>query len=554
MTDSSQKSQNSQSSGGKSGSVATRAILQGLPHGKPEVLAIGTEATARLHDVTLQRVRDALQGKEWSFDANGRGPYKILVPRDAGEHVSNRVFGSAFAQVKKLGLSNRLFLVTLKEGTEEQIVNLFCRGAIGFGQVVLRTLPWFHDKKEYINVLHRKGLVWNIVSSDNQPLDPNAIQEFLQGAHPDAQGFELLSAKRAHVKLFCMPKEPPATLNVAWERAGCCGMCGRYGHVAANCPCPKTACTRCGGAHPTHLCKESKVVRLSEREIVASLCLAYDVLENSWSPRAQKLLIELSSCGKAKRREAVGDLVASHFEETVLPLLQKVKEVLKPKKTQKRKPKKAARPSKDNESEMADAPIAPKQGGKRIETRNGGGQRSKNLDTLSGPAASREQTVAVTVSVKPKQRGRKRTLAERSPGQTQMTDFMPKTPQTQAPNSAETTPVSPLAKTPAKARADKRMSREEAEKHLRETERNRREAPVMSDEEFQVVSSESSSDASCTDGDGGTQPSPATPLHAQPKSMQGERKEEEERSTQPATSASGCEQTPTTVGEETELC
>ena len=302
-----------------------------------------------------------------------------------------------------------------------------------------------------------------------------------------------------------------------------------------------------------HLCKESKVVRLSEREIVASLCLAYDVLKNPWSPLAQKLLIELNACGKAKRREAVGDLVASHFEETVLPLLQKVKEVLKPKKTQKRKPKKAARPSKDDESGMVDAPTAPKQGGKRIETRNGGGQRSKNLDTLSGPAASREQTVAVTVSVRPKQRGWKRTRADRSPGQTQMTDFMPKTPQTQAPNSAETTPVSPLAKTPAKARADKRMSREEAEKHLRETERNRREAPVMSDEEFQVVSSESSSDASCSDGDGGTQPSPATPLHAQPKSMQGERKEEE-RSTHPATSTSGCEQTPTTVGEETELC
>ena len=102
--------------------MATRAILQGLPHGKPEVLAIGTEATARLHDVTLQRVRDALQGKEWSFDANGRGPYKILVPRNAAEHVSSRVFRSAFAQVKKLGLSNRLFLVTLKEGVTEQTV------------------------------------------------------------------------------------------------------------------------------------------------------------------------------------------------------------------------------------------------------------------------------------------------------------------------------------------------------------------------------------------------------------------------------------------------
>ena len=102
-----------------------------------------------------------------------------------------------------------------------------------------------------------------------------------------------------------------------------------------------------------------------------------------------------------------------------------------------------------------------------------------------------------------------------------MTDFMPKTPQTQAPKSAETTPVSPLSKTPAKGRNGERMSREEAEKHLREKERNSREAPDMSDEEFQVVSSESSSDASCIDGDGGTQPSPATPLHAQPQKHAG---------------------------------
>ena len=127
----------------------------------------------------------------------------------------------------------------------------------------------------------QKGMVWNIVFTNNQPLDADVIEEFIREAHPDTQGFELLSAKRAHAKLLCMPKEPPATLSVAWERAGCCGMRGRYGHAAANCPCPKTACTKCGGAHPTRLCKESKVVRLSEREIVVSLCLAYDVLENS---------------------------------------------------------------------------------------------------------------------------------------------------------------------------------------------------------------------------------------------------------------------------------
>ena len=150
--DSSQSSQNSKSTGGMSGSEVTRAFLRGLPHGKPEVLAIGTEATFRLQDTTLQRVRDALQGKEWSFEANGRGPYKILVPRDAAEQVTSRVIGSAFAQVKKLGLSNRLFLVTLKEGTSEQIMHRFCQGAIGFGHTVLRTLPWFQDKKAYIDM------------------------------------------------------------------------------------------------------------------------------------------------------------------------------------------------------------------------------------------------------------------------------------------------------------------------------------------------------------------------------------------------------------------
>ena len=64
-----------------------------------------------------------------------------------------------------------LFLVTLKEGTDEQIVSLFCKGVIRFGQVVLRTLPWIQDKKEYIDVLHHKDLVWNIVSTDDQSLN-----------------------------------------------------------------------------------------------------------------------------------------------------------------------------------------------------------------------------------------------------------------------------------------------------------------------------------------------------------------------------------------------
>ena len=152
----------------------------------------------------------------------------------------------------------------------------------------------------------------------------------------------LLSAKRAHVKLFSTPKEPPAALSVAWECTGCFGLCGRFGHVAANCPCPKTACLRCGRAHPTHLCKEGKAVHLGKKEIVVLLCQAYDALTNSRSLLAQKLLIELSSCGKAKRREAVMDLVAQNFEVTVLPLLQKVNETQKPKRPQKRKQRKAA--------------------------------------------------------------------------------------------------------------------------------------------------------------------------------------------------------------------
>ena len=552
MMDSSQRSQNSKSSGGKSGSEATRALLQGLPHGKPEVLAIGTEATFRLQDTTLQRVRDALQGKEWSFEANGRGPYKILVPRDAAEQVTSRVIGSAFAQVKKLGLSNRLFLVTLKEGTSEQTVNLFCRGAIRFGHMVLRTLPWFQDKKAYIDMLHRKGLVWNIVSTNNQPLDASVIEDFLKEAHPDAQGFRLLSAKRAHVKLFCSPKEPPAEIEIAWERVGCCGVCGRFGHVAANCPCPRTACTRCGGTHPTHLCKEEKAVRLSEKEIVRRLGQAFDVLTNSWSPRAQKLLIELSSCGKAKRREAVKDLVDKQFETTVLPLLQQVKVVQKPKKT--RKQKKAAKPSKADESEMVDAPTNPQQSGDGAEAQAGGHQNQKKLDAKRVvPAANRKfKTPAAQSGTK---KGCKRL---RSPGngghQTQVTDFMNSPPATQTPSSAESTPEVPLSKTPAQGGSGDKKSRKEVEKTMRK-QKGRREAPVPAQEEdFQMIGSGSLSDASSSDEAGETQPLAVTPLQAKQKGKQSKSKRKEEEDTQPVTSTSDCEQTPAEAGGEAELC
>ena len=182
MTDSLGKSQNSQGAGSCDESV----IVQGIPQDKHEVLAVEAEVRCRVHDVTLQNVRDVLEDKDLSLKANRQELYKILVPRGSAEHVSSRVIGSAFVLIKRLGLSNCLFLVTLKEGTGEQTVKLFCKGAIGFGQVVLRTLPWFHDKKEYINVHHRKGLVWNIVSTDNHPLDPDSIQEFLQETHPDA--------------------------------------------------------------------------------------------------------------------------------------------------------------------------------------------------------------------------------------------------------------------------------------------------------------------------------------------------------------------------------
>ena len=40
-----------------------------------------------------------------------------------------------------------------------------------------------------------RGLVWNIVSTDNQPLNTEQIEGFLKDVHPDAQDSELLSEK-----------------------------------------------------------------------------------------------------------------------------------------------------------------------------------------------------------------------------------------------------------------------------------------------------------------------------------------------------------------------
>ena len=120
-------------------------------------------------------------------------------------------------------------------------------------------------------------------------------------------------------------------------------------------------------------------------------------MANSWSLCAQKHLIELSSCGKAKRREAVVDLVSNQFEGTVLPLLQQVKETQKQKKARKHKHRKAARPGKaDEPSEMQDVPPAPPQPVDGKETRIGGRQRPTNLDTL---CSSREPPTSNTSSL-----------------------------------------------------------------------------------------------------------------------------------------------------------
>ena len=204
--------------------------MQGLPQDKREVLAVEAEVRCRVHDVTVQKVRDALEDKDLSLKANGRGLYKILVPRDAAEQVSSRVFGSAFAQTKRLGLSNRLFLVTLKEGTDEWTVNPFCKGAIGFGQVVMRTPPWFHDKKEYINVLHRKGLVWNIVSTNNQPLDADSIQEFLQETHPDAHVKKLSDVRMFHQSGWLLGPQVLSSSSFATVLSSMRSFCARGLH------------------------------------------------------------------------------------------------------------------------------------------------------------------------------------------------------------------------------------------------------------------------------------------------------------------------------------
>ena len=256
-------------------------------------------------------------------------------------------------------------------------------------------------------------------------------------------------------------------MDVAWECAGCCG---RFGHVAANCPCPKSACTRCGGAHPTHQCKETKVVRLGEKEIVALLCQTYDAMINSWSLRAQKLLIELSSCGKAKMREALVGLVSNQFEGTVLPLLQQVKETQKQKKTQKHKQWKATRPGKADElSEMQDVPPMLPQPVDGKETQFGGHKRPTNLDTHCVPAASHQPATPTAASVKQRPRGckRGRNPGDHSPSQMQVTDFMSQPTQSQTPSSAESTPVAPLAMTPAQGRSGNRMTRMVAEGRLR---------------------------------------------------------------------------------------
>ena len=61
-------------------------------------------------------------------------------------------------------------------------------------------------------------------------------------------------------------------------------------------------------------------------------------------------------------------------------------------------------------------------------------------------------------------------------------------------------------------------------------------------------------DASSSDETGEAQPLAVTPLQAKQKGKQGKSKRKEEEDTQPATSTSDCEQTPTTVGGEAELC
>ena len=120
----------------------------------------------------------------------------------------------------------------------------------------------------------------------------------------------------------------------------------------------------------------------------------------------------------------------------------------------------------------------------------------KKLDTHCGLATNHKSTAPATP--KPRQQGHKRTHAEHTPDQLGMTKYTTQTPHTQTPSSAESTPEPSLAMTPAQGHSDNKLTREEGEKHLKEKERNSGEAsvPSESEEEFQVVSPDSSSDAS----------------------------------------------------------
>ena len=430
-----------------------RAILSGIPHAKPQVVAISTQYTTRLFDVTLQRVRDAIAAQDVSFPKNGRGPYKLLVPRDIVGQVNHRTLWSAFAQVRKLGTSNRLYFVMLKEGTSDVIIDLFCKGFIGFGQAVLRTLPWISNRKEYAREASKRGVMWNIVSTNNLPLDAAGIKAFLQEAHPDACDFETLSAKRGHVKLFSPPKDLPAALNAGWERAGCCGMCGKFGHVSAVCPSQKTACLRCGGIHPTFQCTESSpMTPLNQQDIIVRLCLAYDVLRSSWSPRAQKLLLELSSCGKAVRRDAIQKIVAQHSDPAPPGALQQVMEWVEHswkqrRKAQKKKPEEPS--NKPGTSQSANP--EPKKG--KVKT---------SPVTLKAHSAHEKsqppKKAADPAKGKPKGCKRRRSPAKGDLRQTQMTDFAAHP--ANAPSSTESTPLAPPPKSLAQGKSEDGHSQE----------------------------------------------------------------------------------------------
>ena len=128
----------------------------------------------------------------------------------------------------------------------------------------------------------------------------------------------------------------------------------------------------------------------------------------------------------------------------------------------------------DKPSEMQDAPPLPPQPVDGKETQIGGHQQSSNLDTHCVPAVNHQPATLAAASVKQRQWGckRRRSPDNHSPSQTQVTDFMSQPTQSQTPSSAESTPVAPLAMTPAQGRSGNRMTRMEAEGHLKK-ERNR---------------------------------------------------------------------------------